>query len=190
MVTDKINIRDTFLPDVLIIDPPWPKKKGGKRRVRPKQGKKLDYNTLSVAEIFNLLDREIFPRKQHTVFMWTIDEFLVECEKQMSERSYRRHARLIWNKTNGIAPAFSVRFAHEYLIWYYKPKFIKIHNTARGLFTTVFTEKAREHSRKPDIIYLMIQALYPHAKKLDVFSREERIGWDTWGNERDKFNKK
>lgn len=45
----------------------------------------------------------------------------------------------------------------------------------------------REHSRKPDKIFELGEALCPHAFKIELFSRQERPGWDTWGNEVHKF---
>ena len=45
----------------------------------------------------------------------------------------------------------------------------------------------REHSRKPDEAYAAAQALMPDAKRLDLFAREHRAGWDTFGNEAEKF---
>lgn len=170
---------------IFVIDPPWPKQKGGLRKVRPNQGKFLDYNTMTIKEIFNLLDLEIFPLAQetHMVFLWGIDKFLHIGEEEMKQRNYKRHARLIWDKCNGIAPAFSVRYSHEYLTWFYKPKFISVSKESRGKITTILREPAREHSRKPDIAYNSICFWYPEAIKLDVFSREKRLGWDQWGNE-------
>ena len=58
----------------------------------------------------------------------------------------------------------------------------------RGKLLTVFEERSRQHSRKPNYAYKMIDELYPDSKKIDVFSREKRIGWDVWGNETDKFS--
>lgn len=52
--------------------------------------------------------------------MWTIDKYLIDTEKFMSELGFSVHARFIWDKGNGIAPAFTVRFSHEYLLWFYK----------------------------------------------------------------------
>ena len=175
---------------VAIIDPPWPKKKGGLRGVRPKQGKNLDYATMSVADIFSLLDKEIFPRalnRPHSVFLWSVDEYLVAGESEMEQRGYRRHARLIWDKGNGVAPAFSVRYSHEYLTWFYKPKFMPVATSARGKLTSVIREAAREHSRKPDAAYAAVKQWYPVEVALDVFSREARPGWFQWGNELDRF---
>ncbi|CAH1671931.1 MT-A70 family methyltransferase [Chelatococcus asaccharovorans] len=46
---------------------------------------------------------------------------------------------------------------------------------------------AREHSRKPDEAYALIEALTPGARRADIFARQRRPGWDGWGNELDKF---
>lgn len=46
---------------------------------------------------------------------------------------------------------------------------------------------AREHSRKPDEVYGMIEALTPGMRRADIFSRQRRAGWDGWGKEIGKF---
>lgn len=48
---------------------------------------------------------------------------------------------------------------------------------------------AREHSRKPDEWYDLVERLTPDWKRADVFSRETRPGWRSWGDERGKFDK-
>lgn len=170
---------------VMVIDPPWQQQKGGKRKVRPRQGKSFNYPTMPLENIFSLLDTEIFALadKMHCVFVWVIEKYLEVCNSQMQLRGYKRHCTMIWNKVNGIAPAFTVRLSHEYLVWYYKPKLLPVAKNFRGVFTTVFTEKSREHSRKPDYSYYMLDCLYPDLKKIDVFSREKRNGWDQYGDE-------
>jgi len=171
--------------DIFIIDPPWPKKKGGIRKSRPNQNREFDYKTMDIPSIFSLLDKNIFPlaNTPHIIFMWTIEQFLIECDTEMQKRGYKRHVRMIWNKTNGVAPAFTIRYSHEYLIWYYKPKLLKIAQNQRGKYLSIFAEQARQHSRKPDIAYEMINNLYPDSKKIDVFSREKREGFDQYGDE-------
>lgn len=176
--------------DVFVIDPPWSQKKGGLRKVRENQTRNLDYNTMDIKDIFSLLDDKIFPlaRDNHCVFMWVIDKYLIECELEMLKRGYKRHARFIWNKQNGVAPAFTIRFTHEYLIWYYKPKLPKIATDMRGKYTSILSERGRQHSRKPDCSYQMIEDLYPNAVKMDVFSREQRHEWLQFGNQTNFFN--
>lgn len=176
---------------VMMIDPPWPKRKGGLRKSRPNQGRKLDYATMSLEAIESCLRTEILPLADpqgHTLFVWAIDQFLHEAEQMMARMGYREHARLIWDKQNGVAPAFSIRYTHEYLLWFYAPKFQPVCLEMRGKFGTVFQGKQSEHSRKPDEAYDIVGALFPSAEKLDVFSREYRQGWDAWGDECGKFN--
>jgi N6-adenosine-specific RNA methylase IME4 len=172
----------------IVIDPPWPQRKI-LRKVRPNQKLELDYPTMPARETFELLDREVLPlaTPAHNVWLWTIDKFLTESEELMRERGYKLHVRLIWDKTNGVAPNMTVRFSHEYLEWWYKPPLQKIALNQRGKFTTVIRAKGRQHSRKPDEAYAMIGSLYPESSCLDVFSREEREGWTTWGNQTGHF---
>lgn len=47
---------------------------------------------------------------------------------------------------------------------------------------------AREHSRKPDEAYALLERVLPAARRLDLFSRQSRPGWSSWGNEAGKFD--
>jgi N6-adenosine-specific RNA methylase IME4 len=39
------------------------------------------------------------------------------------------------------------------------------------------------HKTKPECAYQMLETFFPQAKKLELFARAERDGWDQWGNE-------
>lgn len=45
----------------------------------------------------------------------------------------------------------------------------------------------REHSRKPDEMYDVIDEMFPIEQKLELFARGSRQNWDSWGNQVDKF---
>jgi N6-adenosine-specific RNA methylase IME4 len=47
----------------------------------------------------------------------------------------------------------------------------------------LFRSRRREHSRKPDEVYEAIERLYPNLVKLEMFARNPRTGWRSWGNE-------
>ncbi len=53
---------------------------------------------------------------------------------------------------------------------------------------TIFDGIAREHSRKPDEFYDLCDRVMPHARRADVFAREQRPGGHAFGNEITKFN--
>jgi len=44
-------------------------------------------------------------------------------------------------------------------------------------------ESRREHSRKPDAAYTMAEQMFPGARKVSLFERPVRPGWDGWGDE-------
>lgn len=170
---------------VIYTDPPWKQTKGNKRKCRPNQGKALDYETLSMEEIKEIHQQAItLCQGKHNIFMWTIDKYLHETEQMMKELGYELHARMIWDKENGVAPAFTVRFSHEYLLWFYrKGQILMPCEVMRGKYTTVLREQSTKHSKKPDCAYEMIENMFPDCRKLELFARNERDGWDCWGNE-------
>ena len=51
----------------------------------------------------------------------------------------------------------------------------------------VIFANAREHSRKPDRAYALLERLCLRTFKLDLFSCQQRPGWDAWGDQMDKF---
>ena len=165
--------------DLICADPPWRQTKGGLRKARPKQSKDLDYNTLSLSDIKDILGEYQAP----TLFLWTIDKFLFEAQTLAEELDYKLHARIIWDKENGVAPAFTIRYSHEYLLWLYKSPMPPISKDQRGKFRTVIQEKSTRHSKKPECAYQLIKSLYPDSKKIELFARNLRDGWDSWGDE-------
>lgn len=183
MKIDLFNCQNKYA--IIYTDPPWQQKKGGKRSCRPNQAKELDYQTLSMDEIKYICKKSFeLCEEKHNIFMWTIDKYLNESEQMMKEFGYEIHARFIWDKENGIAPAFTVRFSHEYLLWFYKKGNILMPSEdTRGKYTTVLREKSTKHSKKPVCAYEMLEKMFPNAKKLEMFARNSRENWDCWGNE-------
>lgn len=121
--------------------------------------------------------------KEQFCFLWTIDKYLFEAQKIGEELGYKLHARIIWDKENGVCPAFTIRFAKEYLLWMYKSPMLKIDKNIVGKFTDVIREKSTKHSKKPEKAYQLIESLYPNQSKIELFARNRRDGWDSWGNQ-------
>ncbi len=51
----------------------------------------------------------------------------------------------------------------------------------------IIEARIREHSRKPDAMYRRIEAMYPEARYLELFARQQRDGWQSWGNDTLRF---
>lgn len=58
-------------------------------------------------------------------------------------------------------------------------------DTGKLLNSVVEIERSNKHSEKPQEFYNIINAMYDHGRKLELFSRKPRIGWDSDGNESD-----
>lgn len=45
------------------------------------------------------------------------------------------------------------------------------------------TSFLKKHSQKPEHVYNMIESMFPNTAKIELFARNIREGWDSWGNE-------
>lgn len=169
---------------LIYADPPWKQARGGKKAVRPKSsGIEFEYPVMSMDGIKEHLQIVSDDKESQILFLWTIDKYLFQSQELAESLGFKLHARMIWDKVTGIPAAFTVRYGHEYLLYMYKGKFIPVAKEARGKIHTVFREKVVRHSQKPQIAYEIIEQLYPHLNKLEMYARNEREGWDCWGNE-------
>jgi N6-adenosine-specific RNA methylase IME4 len=94
---------------------------------------------------------------------------------------------LVWRKTtkNGkvrMGPGYRARTMHETIY------LGTIGNPQHKAFPSLFDGLAREHSRKPEEWYRLVDNRFPDVVKIDVFSRSTRPGWISWGNESTKFD--
>ena len=172
---------------LIYTDPPWPQKKGGFCKCRPNmKSRELDYPVMELSEIvqFHSQVLPILAEKKHNVFMWVIEKYLIQAEEFMNRLGYIRHARIIWNKRTGVAPAFTVRFTCEYLLWFYNPgnMLMPIPET-RGKYATYLEEVPKRHSQKPECAYRMLEEMFAGTDKIELFARNTRSTWDCWGND-------
>lgn len=183
MTIDIFNTENRY--DLILADPPWKQSKGGKKSVRANSsGRPLDYQVCTLEEIEEHLKAAVSLTEGNSIlFLWTIDKYLFEAQEIAERQGYKLHARLIWNKVTGIPAAFTVRYGHEYLLYMYKGKLRPVALEERGKIHTVFTERVQRHSQKPEISFDIIERLYPTEKKIELYARRTRPGWDCWGNE-------
>src|SRR3546814_19432275 len=63
-----------------------------------------------------------------------------------------------------------------------------IGNPQHKAFPSLFDGIAREHSRKPEEWYRIIDDRFPNVLKIDDFSRQSRPGWLNWGKKKTLFD--
>jgi len=118
------------------------------------------------------------------LFLWATVAMLEEAFEVMKAWGFCYKSNMTWDKEI-IGTGYWARNQHEHLLI-----------AARGdppkpppavMPASVIRERRREHSRKPEASYAIIEAMYPDLPKLELFARQARSGWDVWGNETGKF---
>jgi N6-adenosine-specific RNA methylase IME4 len=165
--------------DIIVIDPPWEIKKITHRE-RPNQVN-MDYSLMSLDQISKLPVRNL-ASNSCLCFLWTIQKYLFDSKAILEGWGFSPLITMVWEKTYGKSagmPLFGFRWNAEFILVGYnkKPEMWP----KRKLIPAVFQAENIRHSQKPDIFYKMIEPL--GEKRIDLFARNKREGWDVWGNE-------
>jgi len=163
---------------VIVIDPPW-RYQGGEMAHDPDGFRGVvDYPTMSLDEIASI---ELPSADDCVLWLWTTHRFMRHCFPMLDNWGFEEKAILTWAKPKmGIGRW--LRSQTEYCIMAVKGSpTINLTNQ-----TTILEAPLREHSRKPDEFYDMVDELCI-GRKLDYFSRTPRSGWDQVGNDVKKF---
>lgn len=168
--------------DIILADPPWTFSSNSKQR--PGRNPRRHYPCMTDEEISELpvgrwaADRSI-------LLMWTTAPMLARSMAIPPAWGFQKYVtNLVWIKDR-IGLGFWARNRHEIVLIY-----------TRGGFPcprpapfpdSVIEGQQREHSRKPDALHAAIDRVWPDARKLELFAREQREGWSSWGNETGKF---
>lgn len=136
------------------------------------------YPTMDIEEICAMPIKEMTDTNA-VLFMWTTSGFLEKSFEVVHAWGFEYKASFIWDKIlHNIGYYNSVR--HEILLLCTKGSY-PIQNLK--LYDSVYSEEKTEHSKKPEFYYEMIEDLYPNTKKLELFARNRREGWTSFGNQ-------
>jgi len=161
--------------DVIVIDPPW--QYATEYNPETRRGTS-PYPEMSLEEIKNI---EIPAKDDCILWLWTTQKFIWEAKEILDHWGFEYKAMLIWDKEKmGIGRW--LRLQCEFCLLGIKGKPIWDIKDIRD----IIREPRREHSRKPEAFYKMIDENFV-GRKLDYFSREKREGWEVFGNDTEKF---
>lgn len=181
---------------VIYADPPWQTKAGrdlgsyktvnGKQVFNPKNNKSRDlpYQSLSIDEIASLDVKSIAADDAH-LYMWVTNQYLLKAEKIINAWGFKYSTTLVWAKRplgGGLGGTFKI--TTEYLIFATRGS-LKAKRKVKG---TWFEHKRQYvngyscHSKKPYFFHELIESVSP-GNYLELFAREQRKGWDVFGNE-------
>ena len=158
--------------NIIYADPPWYEVGGGKIKI----GANRHYNLMKTADIkampvANLADEKCW------LFLWVTNNFLKDGLEVMEQWGFKYVTNLVWAK-NTIGLGYYFRGQHELSLFGKKGQ-MKPNTRSES---TLVTAKKQKHSKKPEQFYEKIEALCD-GTKLELFARNTRDGWDSWGNE-------
>jgi len=181
------DIEEGLLPDlvglfdVVSVDPPWPYEGESKNITSfDSVGRRVanPYPEMSIEQIKAI---ELPLMENAVVLLWTTHKFLPDAFEILKEWNLDYKATLVWNKEKiGMGAWF--RMQCEFCLVGIKGKPYWENTTYRD----IIIESRREHSRKPDSFFEMIEKI-TMGNRLEYFSREKREGWKVFGNDINKF---
>ena len=161
--------------DLVYADPPW---QYGNSMPDYFTEQANHYPLMSIDQICQMPIKEII-NKDAVLFLWVTSPMLQDAFKVIEAWGFKYKTSFVWDKIkHNMGHYSSVR--HEFLLLAIKGSY-PLHNLK--LYDSVFSEERTEHSKKPQFYYQMIEDIYCNAKKIELFSREKREGWYSYGNQ-------
>ncbi len=173
----------------VLADPPWQfQNRTGK--MAPEHKRLSRYATLTLKEIKELPISSVAAEAAH-LYLWVPNALLAEGLQVMEAWGFKYKTNLIWHKIrkdggpDGRGVGFYFRNTTEIILFGIRGK-IRTLAPGRTQVNIIKTQK-REHSKKPDELYDIIEACSP-GPYLELFARGKRKKWDQWGNQVDDYS--
>lgn len=171
----------------IMADPPW-RFQNSTGKVAPEHKRLNRYGTMTLDEIRSLPVMEISDDTAH-LYLWVPNALLPEGLAVLQSWGFTYKSNIVWHKirkdggSDGRGVGFYFRNVTELILFGVRGKNARTLDPGRSQVNMIQTRK-REHSRKPDEQYELIEACSP-GPYLELFGRGLRPGWCTWGNQAD-----
>jgi N6-adenosine-specific RNA methylase IME4 len=172
----------------ILADPPWQfQNRTGK--VAPEHRRLSRYETLSFEQIMALPVSEMTAEVAH-LYLWVPNALLPQGLEVIKAWGFTYKANIIWHKirkdggSDGRGVGLYFRNVTEMILFGVKGKNARTLAPGRGQVNYLASRK-REHSRKPDEQYPLIESCSP-GPYLELFARGVKAGWDSWGKQADE----
>jgi N6-adenosine-specific RNA methylase IME4 len=168
----------------ILADPPWQfQNRTGK--VAPEHRRLLRYPTMELQEIMDMPISTLAAARSH-LYLWVPNALMMEGLQVMKAWGFTYKSNIVWFKIrkdggpDGRGVGFYFRNVTELLLFGVRGS-MRTLKPGRTQVNILATRK-REHSRKPDEIFGLIEGCSP-GPYLELFARFRRPGWSQWGNE-------
>ena len=195
IMTEITQVAEEFTREVqgefgtILADPPW-RFMNSTGKVAPEHKRLSRYSTLSLDEIKSIPVNDVAAEQSH-LYLWVPNALIAEGLEVLSSWGFTYKTNLIWYKIrkdggpDGRGVGFYFRNVTEMILFGVKGK-LRTLDPGRSQ-VNIITARKREHSRKPDELYGIIESCSP-GPFLEMFARGDRENWVTWGNQADEYN--
>ena len=186
--SDLLRFADGHRFKTIMADPPWQfVNRTGK--MAPEHRRLSRYSTMTLDEIMALPVASVADTTSH-LYLWVPNALLPEGLAVMKAWGFEYKSNIIWHKirkdggSDGRGVGFYFRNVTEVILFGVRGKNARTLAPGRTQVNYLATRK-REHSRKPDEQYDIIESCSP-GPYLEMFARGTRPGWAMWGNQADE----
>jgi len=169
----------------ILADPPWQfQNRTGK--MAPEHRRLARYATMALGDIARLPVSTIAQDTAH-LYLWVPNALLLEGLEVMAAWGFAYKTNLVWHKVrkdggpDGRGVGFYFRNVTELVLFGVRGRNARTLSPGRRQVNILKTRK-REHSRKPDELYDLIEACSP-GPFVELFARGQRRNWASWGFE-------
>ncbi len=168
----------------VLADPPW-RFTNRTGKVAPEHRRLSRYPTLTASEIGALPIAGHLDEMAHC-YLWVPNALLPEGLAVLAAWGFAYKSNIVWHKVrkdggpDGRGVGFYFRNVTELVLFGVRGRLRTLGPGRRQ--TNLLATRKREHSRKPDELYPVVEACSP-GPRLELFARYPRAGWQTWGLE-------
>ena len=174
----------------VLADPPWQfQNRTGK--MAPEHKRLSRYGTLTLNDILRLPVAAIAAETAH-LYLWVPNALLPEGLQVMAAWGFQYKTNIVWHKIrkdggpDGRGVGFYFRNTTELVLFGTRGKNARTRAPGRTQVNIIKSMK-REHSRKPDELYDVIEAC-SSGPFIELFARGQREGWRAWGNQAEEYS--
>ncbi len=161
---------------VVYADPPW---RYEHSRTDNRQIEN-HYPTMALEEICNLPVSEL-AADDAVLFLWATSPKLAESMEVIPAWGFTYRTCIVWDKER-VGMGYYARQQHELLLIAARGN-LPVPEPANRPASVLRLRRDNEHSSKPLEFYDLIERMYPEYKKIELFARNQREGWQAWGNQ-------
>ena len=173
----------------VLADPPW-RFENRTGKMAPEHHRLSRYSTMDIDEICALPVGEVVADTAH-LYLWVPNALLPEGLRVLSAWGFSYKTNIVWNKVrkdggpDGRGVGFYFRNTTELILFGVRGQNARTLAPGRSQVNVIRSMK-REHSRKPDEAYDLIESCSP-GPFLEMFARGTRQGWSSWGNQAENY---